>query len=75
LSESFSDKGSQPGMVTTSTGVYFMQQLAALIPWDTPHEYAGGPALVKLAVDEDKRFRLLGDVPSFRLVRGELPFN
>jgi hypothetical protein len=55
--------------------VYFMQQLAALIPWDTPHEYAGGPALVKLAVDEDKRFRLLGDAPSFRLVRGELPFN
>jgi hypothetical protein len=40
-------------MVTTCTDVYLLQQLAALIPGDTPHEYVGGPALVKLAVDED----------------------
>jgi hypothetical protein len=54
LSESFSDKGSRPGMVNAGTGVYFLQQLTTLISGDTPHEYASGPALVELAVDEDE---------------------
>jgi hypothetical protein len=68
LSESFSDKGSRPGMVTVRTGVYLLQQLVALISGDTPHEYAGGPAFVELTVDEDKRFGSTGDTQGFCLV-------
>jgi hypothetical protein len=75
LSESFSDKGSRLGMMTTGTGVYLLSQLVALIPGDTPHEYASGPALVKLAVDEDKCFGSSGKAPGFRLVGRELPLN
>jgi hypothetical protein len=60
-------------MVTAGTGVYFLQQLMALISGDTPHEYAGGPALVELAVDEDRSFRSAGDAPGFYLVGRELP--
>jgi hypothetical protein len=51
-------------MVTTGTGVYLLQQLAALISGDTPHEYAGGPTVVELAVDEDKRFGSACDAPA-----------
>jgi hypothetical protein len=45
LLESFFDKGSRPGMVTTGTYVYLLQQLVALISGNTPHEYVGGPRL------------------------------
>jgi hypothetical protein len=56
-------------------GMYLLQQLAALISVDAPHEYAGSPALVKLAVDEDKSFCPAGDAPGFRLVGRELPLD
>jgi hypothetical protein len=75
LSESFSDKCSQTGMVTAGAGMYFLQQLAALISEDAPHEYAGCPTLVEFAVDEDESFRSAGDASGFRLVGGELPLD
>jgi hypothetical protein len=62
-------------MVTTGTGMYLLQQLATLITGDTPHEYVGGPALVELAVDENKCFGPAGDAPGFCLVGRELPLN
>jgi hypothetical protein len=62
-------------MVTAGTGVYLSQQLAALIFGDTPHEYVGGPALVELAVDEDKRFGSAGDASVFCMVGRELPLD
>jgi hypothetical protein len=62
-------------MVTTGAGVYFLQQLTALISEDAPHEYAGSPALVELVVDEDKSFCSAGDAPGFRLVGRELPLD
>jgi hypothetical protein len=45
--------------------MYFLQQLAALIPEDAPHEYASRPALVEFTVDAS----------GFRLVGGELPLD
>jgi hypothetical protein len=62
-------------MVTTGAGMYSPQLLAALIPEDAPHEYAGSPAFVELAVDEDESFRTAGDAPGFRLVGRELPLD
>jgi hypothetical protein len=62
-------------MVTTGAGMYFLQQLAALIPEDAPHEYAGSPVLVELTVDEDESFCSAGDAPGFRLVGRELPLD
>jgi hypothetical protein len=62
-------------MVTTGTGMYLSQQLVALIFGDTSHEYVGGPALVELAVDEDKCFGSAGDAPGFCLVGRELPLD
>jgi hypothetical protein len=62
-------------MVTAGAGMYFLQQLTTLIHEDAPHEYAGSPALVEFVVDEDESFRSVGDVPGFRLVRGELPLH
>jgi hypothetical protein len=55
--------------------MYFLQQLAALIPEDGPHEYADSPALVELTVDEDESFCSAGDSPGFRLFGGELPLD
>jgi hypothetical protein len=46
-----------------------------LDPEDAPHEYAGSPALVKLAIDEDKCFGSASDAPGFYLVRRELPLD
>jgi hypothetical protein len=46
-----------------------------LIFGDTSHEYVGGPALVELAVDEDKCFGSAGDAPGFCLVGRELPLD
>jgi hypothetical protein len=43
-------------MVTTGAGKYFLQQLAALISEDAPHEYVDSPTLVELAVYEDESF-------------------
>jgi hypothetical protein len=62
-------------MVATGAGVYFLQQLAALIPGDTPHEYVGRPTLVELAVNENKRFVLAGDAPGLGLVGRKLPLD
>jgi hypothetical protein len=62
-------------MVTTGADMYFLQQLAALVPEDAPHEYAGSPVLVELAADEDKSFRSAGDAPGFHLVGRELPLD
>jgi hypothetical protein len=62
-------------MVTTGAGMYLLQQLAALIPEDAPHEYAGSPVLVELAVDEDESLRSTGNAPSFRLVERELSLD
>jgi hypothetical protein len=62
-------------MVTAGTGMYLLQQLMTLISEDTPHEYASGPTLVELAVDEDKRLGSVGDAPSFYLFGRELPFD
>jgi hypothetical protein len=75
LSESFPDKCSRIDVVTTGSGMYFLQQLAALIPEDAPHEYAGSLTLVEFAVDEDESFCSAGDSPGFRLVGGELPLD
>jgi hypothetical protein len=66
LSESFPDKCSRTGMVTAGAGMYLLQQLAALILEDAPHEYAGSPALVELTVDEDESFCSVGGLPSGR---------
>jgi hypothetical protein len=62
-------------VVTAGAGLYFLQQLTAMIPKDAPHEYASFPALVEFVVDEDKSFRSAGDAPGFRLVRGEFPLD
>jgi hypothetical protein len=62
-------------MMATGTGVYFLQQLAALIPGDTPHEYAGHPTLVELAVNEDKCFGSAGNAPGLGLVGREFPLD
>jgi hypothetical protein len=62
-------------MVTAGAGMYFLQQLAALVSEDAPHKYVGHLALVELTVDEDKSFLLVGDAPGFRLVRRELPLD
>jgi hypothetical protein len=75
LPESFSDKCSRTDVVTAGADMYFLQQLTALIPEDAPHEYAGCPALVEFAVDEDESFRSAGDALGFHLVGGELPLD
>jgi hypothetical protein len=76
LSESFPDKCSRTGVVTASADMYFLQQLAALIPEDAPHEYAGSPALVEFTVDENESFCSSGNSLGFRLVGGgELPLD
>jgi hypothetical protein len=62
-------------MVATGSGVYFLQQLMALIPGDTSHEYVSRPTLVKLAVNEDERFGSVGDAPSLGLVGRELSLD
>jgi hypothetical protein len=62
-------------MVTTGAGMYFLQQLAALISEDAPHEYADSPTLVELAVDEDERVCSAGDASSLHLVGGKLPLT
>jgi hypothetical protein len=46
-----------------------------LISEDALHEYAGSPALVKLAADEDKSFCSAGDASGFRLVGRKLPLD
>jgi hypothetical protein len=55
-------------VVTKGAGMYFLQQLTTLIPEDTPHEYAGSPALIEFVVDEDESFCSAGDSPGLRLV-------
>jgi hypothetical protein len=75
LSESFLDKCSRTGMLTASAGMYFLQQLAALIPEDAPHEYASSPTLVELTVDEDESFCSTSDASGFRLVGRELSLD
>jgi hypothetical protein len=55
--------------------MYLLQQLAALIPEDAPHEYVSSPVLVKFAVDEVEHFRSAGDASSLHLVGGELPLD
>jgi hypothetical protein len=62
-------------MVTVGTGVNLLQQLSALISENALHEYAGRPALVEFAVDEDESFRLVGNAPGFCLVGRELPLD
>jgi hypothetical protein len=75
LSESLPDKCPRTGVVNTGADMYFLQQLAALIPKDAPHEYTGSPTLVELTVDEDESFRSAGDVLGFRLIETELPLD
>jgi hypothetical protein len=55
--------------------MYFLQQLAALIPEDAPYEYASSPTLVELTVDEDESFCSTGDASGFRLVGRELSLD
>jgi hypothetical protein len=55
--------------------MYFLQQLAGLVPVDAPHEFADGPMLVEFAVDEDKSFCSMGDAPGFHLVGWEFPLD
>jgi hypothetical protein len=62
-------------MVNTSADMYFLQQLAALIPEDAPHEYAGNPALVELTANKNESFGSAGDALGFRLVRRELSLD
>jgi hypothetical protein len=61
-------------VVTAGAGMYFLQQLTALIPEDAPHEYAVSAALVELAVDEDESFRSAA-MRRASLVEGELPLD
>jgi hypothetical protein len=61
--------------VTAGAGMYPLQQLAALIPENALHEYAGMPAFVEFAVDEDEYFCSAGDTLSLPLVGGEFPTN
>jgi hypothetical protein len=75
LSESLPNKCSRTDMVTVGVGMYFLQQITALIPKDALHEYAGSLALVELTVVEDETFRSAGDAPGFRLVGRELPLD
>jgi hypothetical protein len=75
LSESLPDKCSWIGVVAIGAGMYLLQQLTALFFEDAPHEYAGSPALVELAVDEDRSFCSVGDALGFRLVGRELPLD
>jgi hypothetical protein len=75
LSESFPDECSQTSVVTTGAGMYFLQQLATLIPEDAPHEYDDSPTLVEFAVNEDERFCSAGNAPGFRLVGRELSLD
>jgi hypothetical protein len=75
LLESLFDKWSRTGVVTAGAGMYFLQQLATLIPEDAPHEYASCSVLVELAVDENECFCSAGDALSLRLVGGELPLD
>jgi hypothetical protein len=62
-------------MVTTGAGMYFLQQLAALISEDALHEYVSGPVLVEFTVDEDESFCSAGDASGFHLVGRELPLD
>jgi hypothetical protein len=62
-------------VVTTGADMYLLQQLTALIPEDAPHEYAGCPALIEFAVDENERFYSAGDTSSLHLVGGEFPLD
>jgi hypothetical protein len=62
-------------MVTAGAGMYFLQQLVALIPEDAPHEYASSPTFVEFTVDEDEFFCLASDAPGLRLVRRDLPLD
>jgi hypothetical protein len=62
-------------VVTAGAGMYLLQHLAALIPEDASHEYAGSPALVEFTIDEDKCFCSAGDVSCLRLVGGELSLD
>jgi hypothetical protein len=55
--------------------MYHLQQLAALVSKDAPHEYVSSPKLVELAVDEEKRLCLSGDASSLRMVGGKLSFD
>jgi hypothetical protein len=75
LSESFSDKCSQIGVVTAGAGMYLLQQFTALIPEDAPHEYTGSPAFVEFAVDEDECFCSAGDASGLRPFGGKLPLD
>jgi hypothetical protein len=70
FSESLLDKCSRTGVVTTGVDMYLLQQLAALISEDAPHEYVGCPTLVELTVNEDKCFCSAGDASSLCLVGG-----
>jgi hypothetical protein len=54
LSKSLPGKCSQTGVVTKGVSMYLLQQLVALIPEDALHEYAGSPAFVEFAVDENE---------------------
>jgi hypothetical protein len=75
LSKSFPDKCSRTGEVTTSVGMYFLQQLTTLIAEDAPHEYTSSPVLVEFTVDENESFCSVDDSPGFHLVGWELPLD
>jgi hypothetical protein len=48
-------------MMTVGVGMYFLQQLATLIPEDASHEYASSPTFVELTIDEEESFCSAGD--------------
>jgi hypothetical protein len=62
-------------MVTAGADMYVLQQLAALIPEDAPHEYVDNPAFVEFAIDEDESFCSAGDAPGLCLVGGDLALD
>jgi hypothetical protein len=75
LSESFSDKCSKTSVVTAGASMYFLQQLAALISEDAPHEYVGSPAFVEFVAGENESFRSAGDAPTSVWSDGSFPLT
>jgi hypothetical protein len=54
---------------------YTVNKLATLISKDAPHEYASGPSLIELTLDEDEHLCSPRDVLSLHLVGGQLSFD
>jgi hypothetical protein len=75
LSESFSDKSSQTGVMSTCCSMHLVKRLFVLIFQNAAHEYACCTSLVKLTLNEDERFSPSRNVTCLCLVEGQLPLD